>query len=144
LERYAATTPCICCVRFLQDIAGVWTVHASSAVDALVQLQVLAQMASTTMQPQVVAALVSRAVDVVIYQQFFEDEGVRRVAEVVEIDRPGVRYDGGAIQYCVRVLVQWDEYLGRWMFPELPSDRLRRSLSRVGCDWPEEGLRDVA
>ena len=53
---------------------GFGTVHASSALDALMQLQVLAQMASPTMQPQVVAALVSRAVDVVVYEEFFEEE----------------------------------------------------------------------
>ena len=123
---------------------GFGTVHASSAVDALVQLQVLAQLASTTMQPQVVASLVSRAVDVVIYQELFEDEGRRRVSEVIEIDRPGVSFDGGGIEYCVRQLVRWDDVLGRWTFPEPPSDRLLRSLRRVGLDWPREVLQHVA
>ena len=116
---------------------GFGTVHASSAVEALVQLQVLAQMASTTMQPQVVAALVSRAVDVVIYQEFFQQEGVRRVSEIVEVERPGVRLDQGGIEYCVRHLVRWDESLGDWTFPQPPSDRLRRALGAVAGESPE-------
>ena len=122
---------------------GFGTVHASSAVDALVQLQVLAQMASTTMQPQVVAALVSRAVDVVIYQEFFQQEGVRRVSEVVEVERPGVRLDQGGIEYCVRHLVRWDDSLGDWTFPQPPSDRLRRALGAVAGESPE-GKRHAA
>jgi pilus assembly protein CpaF len=117
---------------------GFGTIHASSAVDALSQLQVLAQMASTTMQPHVVASLVARAVDVVIYQEFDEQEGVRRVSEIVEIDRPGVRFDQGAISYCVRSLARWDECARDWTFPALPSERLNRWLRATGFNRPEE------
>jgi pilus assembly protein CpaF len=119
---------------------GFGTVHAASATDALMQLQVLAQMASTTMQPQVVAALVSRAVDVVVYQEFFEDEGRRRVTEVIELDRPGVVFGGGGHEYRVRRLVAWDEERRAWAFPDCPSERLCRSLRRAGESWPEEAL----
>jgi pilus assembly protein CpaF len=123
---------------------GFGTVHASSAVDALVQLQVLAQLASTTMQPHVVAALVSRAVDIVVYQELFEDEGKRRVSQILEIDRPGVRFDGGGIEYCVRELVRWDDRLGRWLYPESPSPGLCRALRRVGREWPGGILETAA
>jgi pilus assembly protein CpaF len=122
---------------------GFGTVHASSAVDALVQLQVLAQMASTTMQPQVVAALVSRAVDVVVYQELFEDEGKRRVSQVVEVDRPGVRFEAGGIEYLVRELVKWDDRRGTWVYPHPPSEGLRKALRRVGRVWPG-GLVETA
>jgi pilus assembly protein CpaF len=119
---------------------GFGTVHAASAVDALVQLQVLAQLASTTMQPQVVAALVARAVDVVVYQEFFEDEGQRRVTEVIELDRPGVVFQGGGHEYRVRRLVAWDDDRRVWFFPERPSERLGRALRRAGESWPAEAV----
>jgi pilus assembly protein CpaF len=119
---------------------GFGTVHAASALDALVQLQVLAQLASTTMQPQVVAALVARAVDVVVYQEFFEDEGQRRVTEVVELDRPGVVFQGGGQEYRVRRLVAWDEERRAWAFPDRPSERLCTALRRAGQSWPVEAV----
>lgn len=119
---------------------GFGTVHAASAIDALVQLQVLAQLASTTMQPQVVAALVARAVDVVVYQEFFEDEGQRRVTEVIELDRPGVVFQGGGHEYRVRRLVAWDDDRRGWVFPERPSERLHRALRRAGESWPAEAV----
>jgi pilus assembly protein CpaF len=123
---------------------GFGTVHAASAVDALIQLQVLAQMASTTMQPQVVASLASRAVDVVIYEEFFEEEGQRRVSEIIEVDRPGVRFDGSGIEYQVRQLVRWDQDLRAWCFPDGPSERLLGSLRRAGLGWAGKLLDNVA
>jgi pilus assembly protein CpaF len=122
---------------------GFGTVHASSAIDALVQLQVLAQLASSTMQPQVVAALVSRAVDIVVYQELSEADGTRRVTEVLELDRPGVSLIGGGIEYRVRRLVRWDETAGTWLFPEQPSEPIQRSLQKAGVA-PDQELRDVA
>jgi pilus assembly protein CpaF len=122
---------------------GFGTVHASSAIDALSQLQVLAQMASSTMQPQVVSSMVARGVEVVVYQEFFEDEMRRRVTEVIEVDRPGVSFASGGVEYRTRQLVQWDCEARCWTFPDSPSERLLRSLRRVGEQWPIEGGRDL-
>jgi pilus assembly protein CpaF len=120
---------------------GFGTVHANDAVDALHQLQLLAQMAPVAgLTSQVVAAMVARAVDCVIFQGYFEDENVRRVAEVIEIERPGVRFHEGSIEYQVRRLVEWDGVEGTWKYVQPPSARLQASLARKGLPWPAASL----
>jgi hypothetical protein len=90
----------------------------NGAVDALHQLQILAQMAPVgSLSPAVVAAMIARAVDVVVYQEHFEDEGVRRVSEIVEVDHPGVSIGVDGIEYKVRRLVAWDSESGEWVLP---------------------------
>ena len=86
----------------------------------------------------VVAAMVARAVDVVIYQKHFEDEGARRVAEVLELERPGVTFGPtGEISY--RLTAARDagaQKMPTWTYPEEPSPRLRRALELKGFQWP--------
>jgi pilus assembly protein CpaF len=123
---------------------GFGTIHANDAVDALHQLQILAQMAPVgSLSPAVVAAMVARAVDIVVYQEHFEDEGVRRIAEVVELDRPGVAIGNDGIEYRVRRLVAWDPEQGTWGFPCPPSEALQRSFRRLGRRWPGGGCADA-
>jgi pilus assembly protein CpaF len=120
---------------------GLGTVHANDAVDALHQLQILAQMAPVgALNPQVVAAMVGRAVDVVIYQRYFETENVRRIDEIIEVARPGVTLgrDGG-IEYQVRRLVAWNAELADWVLPEAPSEALQANVRRLGIAWPRGG-----
>ena len=89
---------------------------------------------------QVVAAMVGRAVDVVIYQRHFEDENVRRIAEVIELAHPGVRFGaGGEIAYETRRLAIWDSDAHRWSFPEEPSATLLRALAAKGVAWLPDG-----
>jgi pilus assembly protein CpaF len=117
---------------------GFGTIHANSAVDALHQLQILAQMAPVgSLSPAVVAAMVARAVDVVVFQEHFEEEGVRRVSEIVELHRPGVAIGENGIEYRVRRLVAWDGEDREWVFPEAPSVNLVRAFRRNGLRWSE-------
>jgi pilus assembly protein CpaF len=119
---------------------GFGTVHANDAVDALHQLQLLAQMAPVAgLTSQVVAAMVARAVDCVIFLGYFEDENVRRVTEVIEMERPGVIFADGGIEYRTRQLVEWDAATGTWQYREGPSPRLQASLTRKGLPWPAAG-----
>jgi pilus assembly protein CpaF len=120
---------------------GFGTIHANDGEDALHQLQLLAQMAPIGgLTAQVVASMVARAVDVVIYQKHFEEENARRIAEVLEIDRPGVRFGAaGEIEYRFRRLVSWSPDERAWTFPEGPSAHLRQALQLSGTSWPATG-----
>lgn len=120
---------------------GFGTIHANNGDDALHQLQLLAQMAPIAgLSAQVVAAMVGRAVDVVIYQRHFEEENVRRIAEVIELAHPGVRFGpGGEIAYETRRLAIWDSDAHKWSFPEEPSATLLRALAAKGVGWPPDG-----
>jgi pilus assembly protein CpaF len=121
---------------------GLGTIHANDGEDALHQLQLLAQMADVGgLTAATVAAMVGRAVDVVVYQGYFEEGNARRVSEVLELDRPGVAVSrGGGIDYLYRRLLDWNEAEGRWRFTQRPSDGLLRSLQRKGLPWPTESL----
>jgi pilus assembly protein CpaF len=64
---------------------GFGTIHANSAEDALHQLQLLAQLGPIAgLSSEVVARMVARAVDVVIYVRQLED-GTRLVSTVLEV-----------------------------------------------------------
>jgi pilus assembly protein CpaF len=119
---------------------GFGTIHSNDAEDGLHQLQLLAQMAPVAgLTSQAVASMVARAVDVVIYQRLFDEEGARRVAEVLEVERPGVRIGpSGDVAYRLRRLVVWDEDVRNWVFPAAPSERLRRALELMGLEWPAD------
>jgi hypothetical protein len=81
--------------------------------------------------------MVARAVDLVIYQKHFEFENTRRITEVLEVERPGVRFGvAGDIEHKVRRLVAWSSDDRRWTFPERPSTRLRGAFAAVGVSWP--------
>jgi pilus assembly protein CpaF len=121
---------------------GLATVHANSAQDALHRVQLLAQRAPASgHSAQVVAGMVGRGVDIVVYQEYFEQENARRVSEIIEVESPGVVWkEDGRFEYKVRRLVEWDAEGGSWAFPRCPSEALRRSLSRQRLSWPEESL----
>ena len=122
---------------------GLGTIHANDGVDALYQLQLLAQMADVGgLTSAVVAAMVARAVDLVVYQGYFEEGNARRVSEILEMDRPGVKMGtGNAVEYRVRRLVQWDPDRKAWTYPDAPSAALRATLKRRQLPWPEVSLR---
>jgi pilus assembly protein CpaF len=124
---------------------GFGTIHSNDAEDGLHQLQLLAQMAPVSgLTFQMVASMVARAVNVVIYQRHFEDENARRVAEILEIERPGVSVGtGGDIAYRFRRLVGWDSDAKDWEFPSEPSERLRRALVLKGLAWPDTMGRSI-
>ena len=121
---------------------GLGTVHSNDAEDALHQVQLLAQMAPVSgLNAQVVGSMVGRAIDVVIYQAYFEEENVRRISEIIEVDRPGMvwRADAGC-SYTCRRLVHWDEEVGRWTYPQSPSAELQLRLRRQRLGWPAASL----
>jgi pilus assembly protein CpaF len=121
---------------------GFGTIHANSGEDALHQLQLLAQMGPVAgLSSAVVADMVARAIDIVVYQSHFPEEGVRRVSEILEVDRPGVVCPpGGSPAYRLRRLCAWDEAAAGWDCPQWPSARLRAAIERLGLAWPEESL----
>jgi pilus assembly protein CpaF len=117
---------------------GLGTIHADDGEDALHQLQLLTQMADVGgLTAATVAAMVGRAVDVVVYQGYFEEENARRVSEILEIEKPGVDVgQGGGVAYLYRRLLDWSETEGRWRYTQRPSQSLMRSLQRKGLPWP--------
>lgn len=121
---------------------GFGTIHANDGEDALHQLQLLAQMGPVTgLSSQAAASMVAKAVDVVIYQGYFEEDGARRVSELIELERPGVALGpGGTVEYRMRRLVEWSTDRKRWVYPRAPSDRLRRTLERMKLGWPEASV----
>jgi len=121
---------------------GLGTIHANDGEDALHQLQLLAQMAEVGgLTSSTVAAMVARAVDVVVYQGYFEEDNARRVSEILEIQRPGVVVSrGGGIEYKYARLLAWNADAKTWDYPERPSMDLRKTLQRKGLPWPTESL----
>ncbi len=120
---------------------GFGTIHCNDAPAALRQLQLLAQMAPVGgLTSQGVAELVGEAIDVVVFQGLEEDGG-RRVRQVLEVGRPGVRVNpDGSYGYIHRVMVEWCSRSGAWIFPDGPSPRLRRALELQGLEWPLTSL----
>ena len=102
-------------------------------------------------------ALVSRAVDIVVYQELSEEDGTRRVTEVIELDRPGVSFAGAASSTGSDSLSAGMRQRGRGCFRTSPrsgfSDSLPQSglsvgvgAARCGVDGPrarENGHRGV-
>lgn len=132
---------------------GLSTVHANSAADALDQIQLLAQFGvSGGVSGATVAQLVARAIDIVVQVKQYEEDDSRKVAEIIEVERPyGVRIQDGAAQYLVRSLVRYEvtgverngedaRILGRWVHPEPPSGPLQATLQFKGLPWPEASL----
>jgi len=119
---------------------GLGTIHANDGEDALHQLQLLAQMADVGgLTASTVASMVGRAVDIVVYQGYFEEGNARRVSEILELQRPGVVVSrGGGIEYKYARLLAWNVDTGRWEYPERPSRALQGTLERKGLPWPEE------
>ncbi len=119
---------------------GLGTIHANDAEDALHQLQLLAQMAEVGgLTASTVAAMVGRAVDVVVYQGYFEEGNARRVSEILEMQRPGVVLGrGGGVEYKFARLAQWSTETGGWSYPDPPSEALRKTLERKELEWPTE------
>lgn len=116
---------------------GFGTIHSNDSVDALHQLQLLAQMAPTgNLTAPVMAAMVGRAVDLVIFQKLFPKENRRRICEILEVEKPGVAVTTSGIEYRTRKLVQYDEGARQWSFPEEPSPRLREALRPYFPEWP--------
>jgi pilus assembly protein CpaF len=122
---------------------GLGTIHANDGDDALHQLQLLAQMADVAgLTAATVASMVGRAVDVVVYQGYFEDGNARRVSEILELDRPGVALGtSGQIAYRYRRLLEWKPEVGDWTFPQRPSEALLATLRRKQLAWPSESER---
>jgi pilus assembly protein CpaF len=119
---------------------GLGTIHANDAEDALHQLQLLAQMSDVSgLTASTVAAMVARAVDVVVYQGYFEEDNARRVSEILELQRPGVVLGrGGGVEYKFARLAQWSTETGDWTYPDPPSEALQKTLTRRELEWPTE------
>jgi len=124
---------------------GLGTVHANDGDDALHQLQLLAQMADVAgLTTATVASMVGRAVDVVVYQGYFEEGNARRVSEILELERPGVVLgSGGEVSYRYRSLLEWKSDEGAWAYPQRPSNALLATLGRKQLPWPHESTGAV-
>jgi pilus assembly protein CpaF len=122
---------------------GFGTIHCNDAHAALRQLQLLAQMAQVGgLTSQGVAVMVGEAIDMVFYQALDEEDGRRRITEVVEVLKPGaVVASNGCSEYQFRRLVRWNPCAHDWSFPQRPSAALLRSIQLLGLEWPEESLR---
>jgi pilus assembly protein CpaF len=122
---------------------GFGTIHCNDAHSSLRQLQLLAQMAPVGgLTSLVVAEMVGEAIDVVFYQALDEEDGKRRITEVIEVLKPGaVVNPRGGIVYRFRRLVRWNSWGQDWTFPQGPSAALLRSIKLLDLDWPNESLR---
>ena len=121
---------------------GFGTIHCNDATSALRQLQLLAQMAPVGgLTYATVAEMVGEAIDVVFYQALDEEDGKRRVTEVIEILKPGATVsDRGGVEYKVRRLARWKPLVRDWTFPQRPSPGLLRPIKLATLDWPEESI----
>lgn len=131
---------------------GLSTVHADSGADALDQIQLLAQFGvSAGVSEKAVAKLVSRAVDVVVQVKQFEEDDSRKLVEIIEMERPGLRYEDGAAHYRYRTLLRYDadriigaegepKIVGNWVYPQCPSPRLCNLITFKGHKWPAASL----
>jgi pilus assembly protein CpaF len=105
---------------------GFGTVHANGALDALLQLQVLALSGESCPPAETVLSMIARAVDVVIHCEFDEDHGLRRIGEVIELERyPNGTATAPGSAHAHRNLVD-----DRGLFPDPLSDRMSRLLTR--------------
>jgi pilus assembly protein CpaF len=122
---------------------GFGTIHCNDAHSSLRQLQLLAQMAPVGgLTSLVVAEMVGEAIDVVFYQALDEEDGKRRITEVIEVLKPGaVVNPRGGIEYRFRRLVRWNPWAQDWTFPQRPSAALLRSIQLLDLEWPPESLR---
>ena len=121
---------------------GFGTIHCNDAHSSLRQLQLLAQMAPVGgLTSLVVAEMVGEAIDVVLYQALDEEDGKRRISEVIEVLKPGVVVNPrGGIDFRFRRLVRWNPWVQDWTFPERPSAPLLRSIQLLDLEWPRESL----
>jgi pilus assembly protein CpaF len=121
---------------------GFGTIHCNDALSALRQLQLLAQMAPVGgLTSAAVAEMVGEAIDVVFYQALDEEDGKRRVTEVIEILKPGVMVsERGGMEYQARRLAKWNPWVRDWTFPQRPSHTFLRSIQLVELEWPKESL----
>ena len=121
---------------------GFGTIHCNDALSALRQLQLLAQMAPIGgLTSATVAEMVGEAIDVVFYQALDEEDGKRRITEVIEILKPGAEVNSrGGIEYRFRRLVRWNPWAQDWTFPQRPCPALLRSIQLQELEWPTESL----
>jgi pilus assembly protein CpaF len=135
---------------------GLSTVHANSAGDALLQLQLLTQFANMGgASLAAIAQMVGRAIEIVVHVGLFRADGSRRVLEIIEVDRehPVTISPAGMIRYHFRTLVQFStdqlarmhagrrKVQGHWVFPQAPSPQLQELLRMESIPWPEQSLR---
>jgi pilus assembly protein CpaF len=121
---------------------GFGTIHCNDAVSALRQLQLLAQMAPVGgLTGLGVAEMVGEAIDVVVYQVLDEEDGKRRITEVIEVLKPGAVVNPcGGIEYRFQRLVRWNPWVQDWTFPQRPSAALQRCIQLLDLAWPGESL----
>jgi pilus assembly protein CpaF len=142
---------------------GMGTVHCSSAADAFGALEFLAAMdPNVNLSADGLMRLVSRAIEVVVFVEKMEEDGSRKITEIIELDNPhALLYENGRIHYRYRTLAQFnksDEFgeivnglptvLGSWEFPHCPSQVTKRSIAAKNINpdaksyiqWPQESL----
>ena len=121
---------------------GFGTIHCNDALSAMRQLQLLAQLAPVGgLTNATVAEMVGEAIDAVVYQALDEEDGKRRITEVVEVLKPGVLVnDRGGVDYQVRRLARWNPWMRDWTYPMRPSNYLLRSVQLRELEWPKVSL----
>ncbi len=133
---------------------GFGTIHANSAMGALQQAQFLAQMAPVGGLDDVsIAGLVGDAIDIVVHVEFFDEyDGSRKVTQIMEVEKPGVRIHGNRqVEYLTRCLARYEieridvsgetpVVVGGWVFPERPSAEFVNRILFKKLLWPEASL----
>lgn len=116
---------------------GFGTIHCNDALSALRQLQLLAQMAPIGgLTSAGVAEMVGEAIDVVLYQAMDIEDGRRRITEVIEVLKLDAEVSNKVMAgYPIRRLVQWDQQVKSWTFPQGASSGLLRSLQMQAVEW---------
>jgi len=120
--------------------AGLSTIHANSAADALLALENLVLQGGLDIPARAVKELVARAIHVVVQVSHYPDES-RKVAEIVEVD--GLDYAASATfpPYRVIPLYQFvfkgyddqDRLRGRFQAGGRPTFRDELRLRRIPC-----------
>jgi pilus assembly protein CpaF len=129
---------------------GFSTIHANSAIDALDQAQLLAMLnPGASFGAATVAQMVGKAIQVIVHLEQFEEDGSRKITEIIEIERPAVLFKAhGVIDYNTRTLMRWETsgispkgmVEGEWVYPQRPSKSMIRTIKAKSIPWPEESL----
>lgn len=117
------------------------TIHFSSPEEAVEGAAKMMLEEGLNLPLELAVTWVAQAFNVVV--QMFSDStrGIKKITRVVEVwpEKEGVGY---------RDLAVWepshsDYFTGRWVFPNLPSERLLRRMEQYGVYWPAPAVRVV-
>jgi len=108
------------------------TCHSNSAADTVLRLAQMMSESVDIADRDLATDMISRAVDIIIFQRRFPD-GARRVAKVVEVVKPDLNSTLLNTHVVLKTLWEWDDIAKKHVKPSGPSPELfdYRNLPRA-------------